>query len=59
MPPIRQTASIFKQPVTIYKTPERKAKDIKHATQEKPKQVRHLIIIIEIIQIEVRDEKKL
>ncbi|KAK0092382.1 hypothetical protein PV326_001572 [Microctonus aethiopoides] len=38
VPPIRQTASIFKQPVTIYKTPERKAKDIKHATQEKPKQ---------------------
>lgn len=39
VPPIRQTASIFKQPVTIYKTQEGKVKDIKHGTQEKPKQV--------------------
>ncbi|XP_043277409.1 methyl-CpG-binding domain protein 2 isoform X1 [Venturia canescens] len=37
-PPIRQTASIFKQPVTIYKTQEGKVKDIKHGNQEKPKQ---------------------
>ena len=39
VPPIRQTASIFKQPVTIYKTQEGKVKDIKHGNQEKPKQV--------------------
>jgi len=39
VPPIRQTASIFKQPVTIYKTQEGKVKDIKHGIQEKPKQV--------------------
>ena len=41
LPPIRQTASIFKQPVTIIKTqPESKARnDIKHGTTEKPKQV--------------------
>ncbi|XP_053975787.1 methyl-CpG-binding domain protein 3 isoform X1 [Hylaeus anthracinus] len=38
VPPIRQTASIFKQPVTIYKTQEGKVKDIKHGNQEKPKQ---------------------
>ncbi|KAL6258646.1 methyl-CpG-binding domain protein 3 isoform X1 [Pogonomyrmex barbatus] len=39
VPPIRQTASIFKQPVTIYKMQEGKVKDIKHSgTQEKPKQ---------------------
>ncbi|XP_076644994.1 methyl-CpG-binding domain protein 2 isoform X2 [Halictus rubicundus] len=38
VPPIRQTASIFKQPVTIYKTQEGKVKDIKHGSQEKPKQ---------------------
>ncbi|XP_072748996.1 methyl-CpG-binding domain protein 3 isoform X2 [Anoplolepis gracilipes] len=39
VPPIRQTASIFKQPVTIYKTQEGKVKDgIKHSIQEKPKQ---------------------
>ncbi|XP_071565013.1 methyl-CpG-binding domain protein 3 isoform X2 [Temnothorax nylanderi] len=39
VPPIRQTASIFKQPVTIYKTQEGKVKDVKHpCTQEKPKQ---------------------
>jgi len=38
VPPIRQTASIFKQPVTIYKTQEGKVKDIKHGVQEKPKQ---------------------
>ncbi|XP_071565014.1 methyl-CpG-binding domain protein 3 isoform X3 [Temnothorax nylanderi] len=40
VPPIRQTASIFKQPVTIYKTQEGKVKDVKHpCTQEKPKQL--------------------
>ncbi|XP_018395066.1 PREDICTED: methyl-CpG-binding domain protein 3 isoform X2 [Cyphomyrmex costatus] len=39
VPPIRQTASIFKQPVTIYKTQEGKVKDVKHGTQEKPKQL--------------------
>lgn len=39
-PPIRQTASIFKQPVTIYKTQEGKVKtDFKHGPQEKPKQL--------------------
>ncbi|XP_033225237.1 methyl-CpG-binding domain protein 3 isoform X2 [Belonocnema kinseyi] len=39
VPPIRQTASIFKQPVTIYKTQEGKVKDFKHGNQEKPKQL--------------------
>lgn len=40
VPPIRQTASIFKQPVTVYKTQEGKVKtDFKHGTQEKPKQL--------------------
>lgn len=41
MPPIRQTASIFKQPVTVYKTQESIMKgDLKHgAMQEKPKQL--------------------
>jgi len=40
VPPIRQTASIFKQPVTVYKTQEGKVKtDFKHGPQEKPKQV--------------------
>ncbi|XP_074113372.1 methyl-CpG-binding domain protein 2 isoform X1 [Cotesia typhae] len=39
VPPIRQTASIFKQPVTIYKTQDRKvSKDVKHSAQDKPKQ---------------------
>ncbi|XP_012282097.1 methyl-CpG-binding domain protein 3 isoform X3 [Orussus abietinus] len=38
VPPIRQTASIFKQPVTVYKTQEGRVKDIKHGNQEKPKQ---------------------
>lgn len=39
VPPIRQTASIFKQPVTVYKTQESKVKmDLKHGPQEKPKQ---------------------
>ncbi|KAJ4445943.1 hypothetical protein ANN_12629 [Periplaneta americana] len=42
VPPIRQTASIFKQPVTVYKTQEGKVKtDFKHGPQEKPKQVCH------------------
>uniref|UniRef100_A0A1B6BY16 MBD domain-containing protein n=1 Tax=Clastoptera arizonana TaxID=38151 RepID=A0A1B6BY16_9HEMI len=40
VPPIRQTASIFKQPVTVYKTQESKVKtDFKHGVQEKPKQL--------------------
>ncbi|XP_076039829.1 methyl-CpG-binding domain protein 2 isoform X1 [Oratosquilla oratoria] len=41
VPPIRQTASIFKQPVTVIKTqPTSKVKsDCKHGTQDKPKQV--------------------
>ncbi|KAF4524460.1 hypothetical protein B566_EDAN011883 [Ephemera danica] len=40
VPPIRQTASIFKQPVTVYKTQEGKVKsDYKHGSQEKPKQL--------------------
>ncbi|XP_058804297.1 methyl-CpG-binding domain protein 3 isoform X2 [Phymastichus coffea] len=40
VPPIRQTASIFKQPVTIYKTQEGKVKDSpKHGSQDKPKQL--------------------
>ncbi|XP_053612095.1 methyl-CpG-binding domain protein 2 isoform X2 [Plodia interpunctella] len=44
VPPIRQTASIFKQPVTVYKTQESKVKtDQKHERtgdkQEKPKQL--------------------
>ncbi|XP_019768715.1 methyl-CpG-binding domain protein 2 [Dendroctonus ponderosae] len=40
VPPIRQTASIFKQPVTVYKTQEGQARaDCKHGTQEKPKQL--------------------
>lgn len=40
VPPIRQTASIFKQPVTIHKTQESKVKsDFKNGNQEKPKQL--------------------
>jgi len=41
VPPIRQTASIFKQPVTVFKTHEAKVKsDVKHgAGQEKPCQL--------------------
>lgn len=40
VPPIRQTASIFKQPVTIVRTQEGKVKsDVKHGTQDKPKQL--------------------
>ena len=38
--PIRQTASIFKQPVTIIKTqPDSKTRELKQSTAEKPKQV--------------------
>lgn len=38
VPPIRQTASIFKQPVTVYKTQEGKVKtDFKHGTQVREK----------------------
>lgn len=40
VPPIRQTASIFKQPVTVYKPNETTVKsDVKHGSQEKPKQL--------------------
>lgn len=40
VPPIRQTASIFKQPVTVYRTQESKVKtDYKNGNQEKPKQL--------------------
>lgn len=41
IPPIRQTASIFKQPVTVIKSqPDSKVKqDLKHGTQDKPKQL--------------------
>ncbi|XP_047003727.1 methyl-CpG-binding domain protein 2 isoform X4 [Schistocerca americana] len=40
VPPIRQTASIFKQPVTVHKMQEGKVKtDFKHGPQEKPKQL--------------------
>lgn len=41
VPPIRQTASIFKQPVTIHRNHDGKVKnDLKHGTQqEKPKQL--------------------
>lgn len=40
VPPIRQTASIFKQPVTVYKMQDGKVKsDFKHGPQEKPKQL--------------------
>ncbi|XP_014475896.1 PREDICTED: methyl-CpG-binding domain protein 3 isoform X1 [Dinoponera quadriceps] len=38
VPPIRQTASIFKQPVTIYKMQDGKVKDMKQSSQDKPKQ---------------------
>ncbi|ODM99423.1 Methyl-CpG-binding domain protein 2 [Orchesella cincta] len=41
MPPIRQTASIFKQPVTVHKTQKLSTVkvDFKHGHQEKPKQL--------------------
>ncbi|XP_020290934.1 methyl-CpG-binding domain protein 3 isoform X2 [Pseudomyrmex gracilis] len=39
VPPIRQTASIFKQPVTIIKSQEGKVRDAKHGTQDRPKQL--------------------
>ncbi|XP_055691490.1 methyl-CpG-binding domain protein 2 [Lutzomyia longipalpis] len=40
VPPIRQTASIFKQPVTVNKTQESKVKtELKHGVQERPKQL--------------------
>nr|CAG4646494.1 EOG090X0BDJ [Macrothrix elegans] len=39
-PPIRQTASIFKQPVTVIKSMECKVRqDLKHGKQEKPRQL--------------------
>lgn len=44
VPPIRQTASIFKQPVTVYKTQEGKVKsDFKQGPQDKPKQVKQFL----------------
>lgn len=39
VPPIRQTASIFKQPVTVYRNQESKVKADKNGNQEKPKQL--------------------
>nr|CAG4644215.1 EOG090X0BDJ [Lepidurus arcticus] len=40
LPPIRQTASIFKQPVTLVKTQDSKVRlDVKHGTHDKPKQL--------------------
>lgn len=40
VPPIRQTASIFKQPVTVHKNQESVVKhDLKYGPQEKPKQL--------------------
>nr|SVE73755.1 EOG090X0BDJ [Daphnia atkinsoni] len=40
IPPIRQTASIFKQPVTIVKSQECKVRhELKHGRQEKPRQL--------------------
>ena len=42
VPPIRQTASIFKQPVTVHRNQETDGnvkKDLKHGTQDKPKQL--------------------
>ena len=46
--PIRQTASIFKQPVTVVRNhPDSKTKpDIKHGPQEPPKQVRYLYVSV-------------
>jgi len=59
VPPIRQTASIFKQPVTIYKMQDGKVKDVKHGTPEKPKQVSsdidRLFVHLVLILIEVYD----
>lgn len=48
VPPIRQTASIFKQPVTVHKNQEGKVKtDFKHGRQEKPRQAnKHLLFSI-------------
>ena len=46
--PIRQTASIFKQPVTVIRNHnDSVTKDLKHGPQEPPKQVRvkHLITV--------------
>ena len=40
VPPIRQTASIFKQPVTVHKTQKSVVRhDLKYGPQEKPKQL--------------------
>ncbi|GFT81482.1 methyl-CpG-binding domain protein 2 [Nephila pilipes] len=40
VPPIRQTASIFKQPVTVIKSTDGKTRtDFKHGPQDKPKQL--------------------
>lgn len=46
--PIRQTASIFKQPVTVIKSQESKVKsELKHGSQDKkPKQLVCVIAII-------------
>uniref|UniRef100_A0A8D8G4H8 Methyl-CpG-binding domain protein 2 n=1 Tax=Culex pipiens TaxID=7175 RepID=A0A8D8G4H8_CULPI len=42
IPPIRQTASIFKQPVTVVRSQDGEGKvkrDLQHGTQVKPKQL--------------------
>nr|CAG4641953.1 EOG090X0BDJ [Eurycercus lamellatus] len=40
IPPVRQTASIFKQPVTVIKSQECKVRlELKHGRQEKPRQL--------------------
>ena len=51
--PIRQTASIFKQPVTVVKNrPESKTRsDLKHGPQEPPKQVLFIITFFSNISI--------
>lgn len=58
VPPIRQTASIFKQPVTLIKNQEGKVKsDPKQGTQEKPKQLfweKRLEVVIESFKIELK-----
>lgn len=52
VPPIRQTASIFKQPVTVHKNQEGKVKaDFKHGRQEKPRQVNKYNLYFNIIYL--------
>lgn len=50
IPPIRQTASIFKQPVTIVKSQECKVRhELKHGRQEKPRQVQFLDFMYDVL----------